>query len=78
MNYNAVKLDRIYVKDIVRLHRVLVLIISDRGTPYTFNFWENFQLELGSRFGLRKTFDLKTNEQLEETIKGLEEFLELG
>lgn len=39
------KITKIYVKKILKLGGVQVSIMSDRGTQFTFNFWERFPLE---------------------------------
>lgn len=39
--YNAEKLAKIYIREIVRLYEVLVSITSYRGTQFTFIFLEN-------------------------------------
>ncbi|XP_055814500.1 uncharacterized protein LOC129884182 [Solanum dulcamara] len=41
--YNAEKLDRIYIREIVRLLGVPISIISDRGTQFTSHFWRTLQ-----------------------------------
>ena len=33
---------RIFLKEIVHLHGVLVIIISDKGYQFTFRFWQRF------------------------------------
>ena len=38
MTYNAKKLAKLYISEIVRLHGVPHSIISDRGTQFTSNF----------------------------------------
>ena len=41
MTYNAEKLAKLYISEIVRLHGVPLSIISNRGTQFTSKFWEN-------------------------------------
>lgn len=44
--YTAEEYARLYVKEIARLHRVLISIISNRGAQFTTNFWKSFQKSL--------------------------------
>ena len=39
VTYNAEKLVKLYISEIVRLHGVPLSIISDRGTQFTSMFW---------------------------------------
>ena len=47
VSYNAERLARVYIQEVVNLHGVPVSIISDRGSPFTSSFWRTFQEELG-------------------------------
>ena len=47
---------RIYINEIVRLHGVLLSIISDRGLQLTSHFWKSFQKGLGAQVNLSITF----------------------
>ena len=38
VTYNAEKLAKLYISEVVRLHGVPLSIISDRGTQFTSNF----------------------------------------
>lgn len=42
VDYNVVKLAKIFVKAIVRLHRVPIAIMSGTSTLFTSIFWEMF------------------------------------
>ncbi|XP_059295585.1 uncharacterized protein LOC132048921 [Lycium ferocissimum] len=61
VTYNAEKLAKLYIREVVRLHGVLVSIISDRGTTFTSNFWRTLQDELGTRLDLSTTFHPQTD-----------------
>lgn len=67
VTYNAEKLAKLYIREIVRLHGVSISIISDRGTQFTSNFWRTLQVELGTRLDLSTAFHLQTDGQ--STIK---------
>ena len=59
--YNAQKLAKVYVKEIVRLHRVPLSIISDRGTQFTSKFWRKLHYELGTQL----TFSIAFHPQMD-------------
>ena len=75
MTYNAEKLARLYISEIVRLHGVPLSIISDRGTQFTSKFWRTLHAELGTRFDLSTAFHPQTDGQSERTIQVLEDML---
>lgn len=39
VDYNAQQLDKVYMNEIVRMHRVFLSVISNRDTLFTSNFW---------------------------------------
>ena len=49
VTYNAEKLAKLYISEVVRLHGVPFSIISDRGTQFTSKFWKTLHAELGTR-----------------------------
>ena len=75
VTYNAEKLAKIYISEIVRLHGVPLSIISDRGTQFTSKFWKTLHAELGTRLDLSTTFHPQTDGQSERTIQVLEDML---
>ena len=75
MTYNAEKLAKIYISEIVRLHGVPLSIILDRGTQFTSKFWKTLHVELGTRLDLSTTFHPQTDGQSERTIQVLEDML---
>ncbi|WRX29204.1 Integrase zinc-binding domain - like 10 [Theobroma cacao] len=50
---------QIYINEIVRLHGVLVTIVSDRGQQFTSQFWKRLQDELGTRLNFTLPSDLE-------------------
>ena len=40
VTYNAEKLAKLYISEVVRLHGIPLSIISNRGTQFTSKFWK--------------------------------------
>ena len=66
---------RLYSNEIVRLHGVLLSIISDRGPQFTSHFKKSFQKGLGTQVNLSTSFHPQTDGQAERTIQTLEDML---
>ena len=56
MNYSIDLLAKLYVKEIVRLHGVLLSIVSDRDPGFTSRFWKELLSALGTRLNFSTTF----------------------
>ena len=65
---------RLYIREIVRLHGVLVSIVSDRDPRFTAHFWKSFQKAMGTRLTMNTAFHPQTDGQ-SETIQVLEDML---
>ena len=50
------KLAKLYIKEIVQLHGILVSIISDRDLRFTSRFWGKLQEALGTRLDFSTAF----------------------
>ncbi|GJX42056.1 putative reverse transcriptase domain-containing protein [Tanacetum coccineum] len=68
-------LTRLYIKEIVSRHGVLISIISDRDSHFTSRFWQSMQSALGTQLDMSTTYHPKTNGQCERTIQTLEDIL---
>ena len=55
-SYSAEDYAKIYIKELVRLHDVLLTIISDRGTQFTSHLQKLFQKDFGTEVHLSTTF----------------------
>ena len=66
---------RLYSRAIVRLHGVLVSIVSDRDPRFMAHFWNSFQKAMGTHMTMSITFHPQTGGQSEMTIKVLEDML---
>jgi hypothetical protein len=69
------KLTKLYIHKVIRLHGVLVSIISDRDPRFTSRLWPNLQKALGIKLNLSTTFHPQTDGQSERTIQTLEDLL---
>ena len=56
MDYSMDQLAKLYVKEIVRLHGVLLSIVSDRDPHFTSRFWKELQSALGTRLNFSTAF----------------------
>ncbi|WMV59271.1 hypothetical protein MTR67_052656, partial [Solanum verrucosum] len=60
-HHSAEDYAKLYIQEVVRLHRVPVSIISDRGAQFTAQFWKSFQKGLGSKVNLSTAFHPQTD-----------------
>ncbi|GKB56805.1 putative reverse transcriptase domain-containing protein [Tanacetum coccineum] len=67
------KLTRLYVKEVVTRHGILVSIICDRDGRFTSQFWRSFQKALGTRLDMSTAYHLQTDGQSKRTIQTLED-----
>ncbi|GKF14017.1 putative reverse transcriptase domain-containing protein [Tanacetum coccineum] len=68
-------LTRLYIKEIVSRHGVLISIISDHDSHFTSRFWQSLQNALGTQLDMSTTYHPKTDGQSERTIKTLKDML---
>ena len=66
---------RLYIHEIVQLHRVLVSIVLDRDPRFTAHFWKNLQKAMGTQLTMSTAFHPQTYGKLERTIQILEDML---
>ncbi|WMV45900.1 hypothetical protein MTR67_039285 [Solanum verrucosum] len=59
ISYVAEDYAKLYLRALVRLHGVLLSILSDRGTQFTSKFWKSFQKGLVTKVKLSTTFNPK-------------------
>ena len=64
-----------FVREIVRLHGVLVSIVFDRDARFTSKFWRSLQQALGTKLHFSTAFHPQTDGQSERTIQTLEDML---
>ncbi|XP_075095289.1 uncharacterized protein LOC142173570 [Nicotiana tabacum] len=75
MTDTAPQYAKLYLKEIVRLHGILVFVISDRGPQFIAHFLQSFQEGLGTSVNLSTAFHPQTDGQDEMTIQMLEDML---
>lgn len=73
--YDAYRLATIYVDEIVRLHGVLVSIVSNRDPNFVSRFWKSLQRAMGTELRFSTSFHPQTDGQSERTIQTLEDML---
>ncbi|GKB43817.1 reverse transcriptase domain-containing protein [Tanacetum coccineum] len=73
--YSMHKLTKLYIKEIVSRHSVLVSIISDRDSKFISNFWQSLQKAFGTQLDMSTAYHPQTNSQSERTIQTLEDML---
>src|ERR1043165_450423 len=56
ISFPVSKLAEIYTNVIVKLHGVLLCIVSDRDPRFTFDFWQSTQDTLGSKLRLSSAY----------------------
>nr|GEW27920.1 hypothetical protein [Tanacetum cinerariifolium] len=69
------KLARLYMKEVVTRHGILVSIICDRDHRFTSNFWKAFQKAMGTRLDMSTAYHLETDGQSKRTIQTLKDML---
>ena len=74
-DFSPQKLAKLYVAEIVRLHGVPALIISDRDPRFTSRFWQKLHEALGTRLDFSTAFHSQSDGQLERVIQILEDML---
>ncbi|RVW89330.1 Transposon Ty3-I Gag-Pol polyprotein [Vitis vinifera] len=68
-------LAKLYIQEIVRLHGILVSIVSDRDPKFTSQFWQSLQRALGTQLNFNTAFHPQTDGQSERVIQILEDML---
>ena len=69
------KLAKIYVNEVVRLHGVLISIVSNQDPRFTSRLWPNIQCALGTNLNISTSFHPQTDGQSDRVIQILEDLL---
>ena len=75
MTFTLEEFCRVYIREIVRIHGVLVSIVSDRDLKFMAHFWKSFQRALETQLMMSIAFHPQTNNQSKRTIQVLEDML---
>ena len=75
MTFTLERFCQLYIREVVRLHGVLVSIVSDRDPRLTTHFWKSFEKPIGTRLTMSTAFHPQMDGQSERTIQGLEDML---
>ena len=66
--WSVSKLAELFISEIVRLHGVLVSIVSDRDLRFTSHFWRSFQEALSTELHMSSAYHPQSDGQSERTI----------
>jgi len=69
------KLVKIYVNDVIRLHGILMLIVSYRNLRFTSFLWPSIHHTLGTKLNLSIAFHPQIDGQSKRKMKTLEDLL---
>ena len=75
MTFTLEEFCKLYIREIVRLHGVLVSIVSDRDPSFTAQLWKSFQRAMGTQLRMSTAFHPQTDGQSERTVQVLEDML---
>ena len=75
MTFTLEEFCRLYLREIVRLHGILVSIVSNRDPRFTAHFWKSFQKAMGTQLTMSTAFHPQTYGKSERTIQVLEDML---
>ena len=75
MTFTMERFCRLYIREIVQLHRVPISIVSDRDPRFTAHFWKSFQKAMSTRLTMSTAFHPQTDGRSERTRQVLEDML---
>jgi len=75
LTYKTSQYAELFIAKIVKLHGVLVSIVSDRDPISTSRFWKVFQKALGTHLNMSTSHHPQTDDQSKRTIQTLEDML---
>jgi hypothetical protein len=77
MMYQAPNIARFFSSEIVRLHRMPKIIISNRGSVLTGQFWTSFQETLGTQLNFNNAYHPETDRKTERMNQNLDDMLHM-
>ena len=63
------KLARMYLKEVVTIHGILVSIICDCDGRLTLNFWKDFQIVLGKDLSMSTAYHPERDDEAKGKLK---------
>ena len=69
LDYSMDRLAKLYVSEILILHGIPLLIVSDRNPWFTLRFWKELQSVFGTRLNFSTAFHPQTDGQSERVIQ---------
>jgi hypothetical protein len=72
---DAKAVSQLYLANVFRLHGLPKVIVSDRDSRFTGNFWKNLQKLLGTKLAMSTSYHPQTDGQTERTNRTLEQML---
>ena len=73
--FGPAQVENVFMKEIVRLHEVPKVIISDRDVKFTVALWKSLFGGMGTKMNFSTTYHPQTNGQIERTNQILEDML---
>nr|GFB07165.1 putative reverse transcriptase domain-containing protein [Tanacetum cinerariifolium] len=67
--WNMEKLTKLYIKEIVSRHGVPILVVSDRDSKFTSNFWQSLQKAFETQLDMSTAYHPQTDSQCKITYK---------
>lgn len=61
MTFSMEQFVQLYFKEMVKLHGVLVSIVSDRDSRFTLNFWKSLHRAMGTKLNYSTVFHPQTD-----------------
>ena len=68
MTFNLEEFYSLYIRKIVRLHEVLVYIVSDWDPRFTAHFWKSFQRVIGTQLMMSIAFHPQMDDRSKMTL----------
>ena len=75
MTFTLKEFCKLYIREIIQLHGVLISIGSDRDPRFTACFWKSFQRAMGTQLMMSTAFHPQTDSQSKRTIQTLEDMM---
>jgi len=75
--HTVVDITRIFIKDIFRLHGMPKVLVSDRDTKFTSNFWSAFFQGIGTSLSMSTAYHPQSDGQTERVNQVMEDMLRM-